>query len=1849
MKNFSTNQLWLLYGILFLTCSLAFVPAVIAPPGLENPEPIGQFLNGNLPSSTPTGSVEGYEVVDAFPNLRFRDPLVILMHPLENTMFVATRQGVIYQFENRRNVTQANLVADMSDRTAVVWDGGFLGMVFHPEFGQPNSPNNKYVYAYYAAVGSNGERAPGSFRGFTCPDNAKYYGTYLRLSRFEVDLNSLTINKNTERQMFNIRLYNETHRGGGMVFGNDGFLYLTIGDQARNLTSQDISDNFEGGVIRIDVDRNTQTSHPVRRKMGEDTGNSDEFTGVGYYIPNDNPFQNTNGSIFEEFYTVGNRAPHRMTKDRLTGEMWIGEVGGGRREEINVLKKGGNYGWPKHEGNLVGTESICGSNQITLTIGDYTGPVVDFLRSEANAIIGGYVYRGSKMPSLYGKYICGGYSQNRIFSVTKPQGSSTGTKTVIGSFSPGGMMTFGEDHEGELYIGKQGNNVPIYTLQEIGGSSNAPTLLSQTGAFKNLSTLEPEDGVIPYDMIEPFYSDNAEKKRWLAIPNNGTHNTSGEQIGFSENGDWTFPEGAVLIKHFEFPGKRLETRFEVHGEGGYYYLTYKWNDAGTDATLLTGALDEVVTVNGQQQTWHYPSRDECTTCHQNSVGSVLGLKTRHLNKEILYPKSGLTANQLVTLSHLGILNENITDGDVQNYLTMASQNDGSKSLEFRARSYLDVNCSYCHRPETGNRASFNSLLTVPLDQQGYLFGSVFDDLGINGAKIVFPGDHQKSVLFHRMEAVGNNIAMPPLAKDVADTEGVQLIKDWINSMDVDPNILLVQGNAFPSGDCYELTSATQNQRGTAWSQQTIDLEQNFTLEANINLGSANGGADGLTFALIGESVGNDALGDGGGSLGLGGISPSFGVDFDTYDNGSVDISNDHIGFWANGNVFSSLQSTVCASSNCANIEDGNDHAIKIEWDASQQLMQVYFDGNLRTSYAGNIVSQYFSGNSNVYWGFGAGTGGAVNNQKVCNPTLFVEQGSICENPQTTYLSDLAYNATPQNGWGPIERDRSNGETGATDGNTLTINGQTYAKGLGVHAFSTAEFNLNKSYNKFLAEVGVDDEVGGNGSVQFDVYVDNVLVYRSPVKTGADGASSVNVSVENADVLRLEVTDAGNGIGYDHANWANARLESCNAPPANSAPIAQISANPTSGTVPLTVNFDGSGSSDSDGTISTYAWDFGDGNSGNGSSASHTYNQTGSFTASLIVTDDDGAKDTATVAVTVAEPTNQPPTASFTASSTSGPAPLAVNFDGSASSDPEGRPLTYAWDFGDGNSGAGQTVSHTYQSSGNFTATLTVTDEGGLSDDDTEAISVEQGGGNGETETLAVIADAYTNNASAGLDVNTGGSTKMFVRNKSSWGYETYLKFDISEFESVSSATLQVTGSNPSNNLPVQVGVYGTSDGWTELGITKRNAPDAEGALLDQKTINGTEQYYQWDVTSFVNAQVQNDGVASFNMKSLNSDYERVLFNTRESNNGVPQLVVTGVKRSGSKLPQSIAFDLIEDKLTTDTDVTVFASASSGLPVEINVVSGPASINGNMVSLTGLTGKVTLRATQAGNDTYEAAAPVERSFNVISPQAEEQILSVIADAQTNNASTTLDQNYGAKTFMEARNKISWGYTSYLKFDLASLTSVNSAKLRVYGNNPRNDLPVNIQVSGTTDGWTELGITANNAPATGGALGTFEVSGSAATYYEIDVTAYVQGELSNDQTASFVVAAANIDNERARFNTKEAGVFAPELVVTGDVPSTRKRQPTSLAIEAAWSLNAYPNPFSEELTVQYTGEMPEGVTIRLVDMLGKVVFEEHEVYSEKRLLISRPGESGVYLLQVIYSGKILESMKVVRSNY
>ncbi len=222
---------------------------------------------------------------------------------------------------------------------------------------------------------------------------------------------------------------------------------------------------------------------------------------------------------------------------------------------------------------------------------------------------------------------------------------------------------------------------------------------------------------------------------------------------------------------------------------------------------------------------------------------------------------------------------------------------------------------------------------------------------------------------------------------------------------------------------------------------------------------------------------------------------------------------------------------------------------------------------------------------------------------------------------------------------------------------------------------------------------------------------------------ADGQTGTGVKVTHTFLtartypVKLTVTDSSGATG---STSVNVQVEK-----PHKAPIASFTFTPATGVVPLHVAFDGSASSDPDGTIVGYSWDFGDGQQGSGAKVSHTYSTPGTYTVTLNVTDNDGDMNSTTQTLTAK--VNQPPTAVFTLTPTTGIVPLHVTCDASASSDPDDSIVGYAWDFGDGQHGSGVNVTHTYSTAGSYTLTLTVTDSGGLTGSISHTLSVSSGG------------------------------------------------------------------------------------------------------------------------------------------------------------------------------------------------------------------------------------------------------------------------------------------------------------------------------------------------------------------------------------------------------------------------------------------------------------------------------------------------------------------------------------------
>jgi uncharacterized repeat protein (TIGR03806 family) len=770
---------------------------------LDAPQPVGAFFNGAFPTAAP-GQSTGWQTENAFPNLTFVDPLWLTEVPGTDDLLLVGKNGQLWRFENNPAVTQAQVtkVLEWVANTQSSEDQGFYSLVFHPEFGQVGSPNANYTYVCY-------NHKPAL-------DGADSNHSFWRVSRFTWDTGSGTLIPGSEFVLMNQYDRCRWHNGGAMFFGQDGFLYINCGDggdssQGGGLTGADgalsrtqrLDWGLFSGVFRIDVDNDPAKSHPIRRQPQSPTnkpaGWPESYT-QGYGIPNDNPWLDEGGSILEEYHSLGLRSPHTMHYDAETGDIWIGDVGEGAREEMTLAPKGSNAQWGFMEGSIPGP----GSTPSPL-IGITQDPTYDYNRTTGTCIIGGMRYRGAKWNSqLGGKLLFGDHVRGRIWTATlSTTGGAPVIQEIVAGFPTGnkaGLANFCTDSSGEIFLPTvNGTNQPGGTIRKLvsaGISEEPPQFLSETGVFTDLATLATAPGVIPYSVANPLWSDAAAKHRWIILPNDGIHDTAAEKITFSEEGNWVFPAGTVFVKHFELPVdernpsiiRRLETRFIIGTTGGGKYgFTYKWNEAGTDAELLTsGDADDIeVTLQDgstEMRHWDFPSRADCLLCHSDASGQALGVRTHSLNKSFHYPATGRTANQLTTFNALGMLDASLTAAQIEDFIEARPIHDETAPVEHRVRSYLDSNCSHCHRPG-GTVDYFDARLGTPLKVQGIVNGLIQGhfSLGPDG-RYLKPGVPNLSALHVRMDNVGNGAAMPPLAKNLVDQNAVDLLEQYITSL-----------------------------------------------------------------------------------------------------------------------------------------------------------------------------------------------------------------------------------------------------------------------------------------------------------------------------------------------------------------------------------------------------------------------------------------------------------------------------------------------------------------------------------------------------------------------------------------------------------------------------------------------------------------------------------------------------------------------------------------------------------------------------------------------------------------------------------------------------------------------------------------------------------------------------------------------------------------------------------------------------------------------------------------------------------------------------------------------------------
>ncbi|WP_228710725.1 starch-binding protein [Saccharobesus litoralis] len=704
-------------------------------------------LNFPLSGSVSSGN---YVYESAFPALdnSFSSPVMVTNDGINDLIYVVDKAGKLLVFPNRQDVTLAevNTLLDISSEVRDYHEQGMLSVAFHPDFA-----TNRFAYIYYIEGDNDNESDNGVFGD----------GVLERITLNDATNPTLA---GARVEILRIPQPGPDHKGSMMQFHPaTGEFYMSIGDGAygdtaieptqpdprTNNSSQETS-NLRGSFIRL-IMRETPNTQ-----------------GLYYDIPSDNPFVN-DANVRDEIWSYGHRNPWRFSFDtEAPYTLWETEIGQAGFEEVNIITPGGNYGWPICEGlNHRGNDGGDPNNTRSCS-GDLIAPIGGYSHNTGSvSIIGGFVYRGTQLPGLNGRFIYGDYVSKKIWSATEGD-----TDVLVSDAFPSNISSFGTDMSGEqVFItthgAEYGGLSTIYRMVDSDVQAAViPAKLSATGLFAELSSQTAVHGVLEYDVNSDGWFDGLKARHFVAIPN-------ASQIEFNADDVWNLPVGSVLVKHLDLPTSASQSRpYETsvlfkQDSGNWAAANYKWNVQGTDADLITQASDEVVSqfYNGAVSNIQRRIRSgaECTSCHLGTGSKEpLSIATDQLNGDFNY--QGLVANQLDVFNQIGLFSSNIAAAN--SLAAMPDPEDNSADLNQRARAYLDTNCAHCH---DGSLMDFN--YTTPVNQMDIM------NIQRSGVYRMLPFDHSVS-LVHTYQTDDAN-RMPKgtvLTNPLAD----QLIADWIN-------------------------------------------------------------------------------------------------------------------------------------------------------------------------------------------------------------------------------------------------------------------------------------------------------------------------------------------------------------------------------------------------------------------------------------------------------------------------------------------------------------------------------------------------------------------------------------------------------------------------------------------------------------------------------------------------------------------------------------------------------------------------------------------------------------------------------------------------------------------------------------------------------------------------------------------------------------------------------------------------------------------------------------------------------------------------------------------------------------
>ena len=719
-----------------------------------------------------------FKLVNAFPQAKFDHPTLMTQAPGGGRFFVAEQGGKLFSFKPEAGAKPelcfdpAAELKNLALTPDAVGVESTYGFVFHPKFA-----SNRHCYVCYTLKGKDKPNLPEGTRV------SRFTMTAAEPPRLDVASEEIVLT-----------YLQGGHNGGDLHFGPDGMLYISTGDSAdpnppdRLKTGQDITDLLSS-VLRIDVDR--------------------KEAGKNYAIPKDNPFV---GTVIDgkpargEVWAYGFRNPWRMSFDRGTGDLWVGDVGWELWELVHKVERAGNYGWSAVEGRQpVNTAVKLGPTPIR-------PPVVEIPHTEGASMTGGYVYRGKKFPQLAGKYVFGDWVTKRVWAA-----EVKGTELVdLKEIAPPTVrvVAFGQDADGELFLlDYDAGTVHAFAPNDVTASDPGkfPRTLSATGLFADTKAHAVAAGVVKFEVASPQWQDYATAEHFLAAPGTAPVRDYADKKQIEGNVNWNwyrlhFPDGTALVKTLFLETergtpatrRRVETQVLLF-DGQYWHgYTYAWRDDQSDADLVaaegsekTIAVKDPVFAGGvRQQTWTFAGRSQCMQCHHSWAEHTLGFNVEQLHRDIATPAGRV--NQLAHLRDAGVLERRAKDekpvayyapADLAKERRLTNPADATAKLDDRARGYFHANCGHCHRFGGGGAVDFELHAFADLASPKLIGAKpVRGTFDLPDACVIAPGAPERSTVHYRMAKFGTG-RMPHVGSEFVDEAGVELISEWIGSLD----------------------------------------------------------------------------------------------------------------------------------------------------------------------------------------------------------------------------------------------------------------------------------------------------------------------------------------------------------------------------------------------------------------------------------------------------------------------------------------------------------------------------------------------------------------------------------------------------------------------------------------------------------------------------------------------------------------------------------------------------------------------------------------------------------------------------------------------------------------------------------------------------------------------------------------------------------------------------------------------------------------------------------------------------------------------------------------------------------